>query len=69
MKYNLTTSISKKGEIVQQLKLSDEAMRRPYPSFPEIEDLFRWVCDTREKGIRKALIKLGWTPPKEEGAK
>lgn len=24
------------------------------------------VCDTREKQIRTALIKLGWTPPKEK---
>ena len=25
-----------------------------------------WVTDTREAEIKKALIKLGWTPPKGE---
>lgn len=26
--------------------------------------LMRWVVDTREEVIQKALIDLGWTPPK-----
>lgn len=26
------------------------------------------TMDLQEEAIRKALIKLGWTPPKEEGA-
>ena len=25
----------------------------------------RWIYDTKEKGIKEALIKLGWTPPKD----
>lgn len=24
------------------------------------------VCDTAEKGMREALIKLGWTPPEDK---
>ena len=23
----------------------------------------RWIVDTRDQLVRKALIKLGWTPP------
>lgn len=26
----------------------------------------KWIVDTRETAIREALIKLGWTPPKED---
>lgn len=29
------------------------------------EQVVRQLFDTREKQIREALIKLGWTPPKE----
>ncbi len=31
------------------------------------EVLMRWVANTREESIRKALIGLGWTPPVEYG--
>lgn len=34
------------------------------PSFRE--QLMRRVVDTQEKQIREALIKLGWTPPKDK---
>ncbi len=27
-------------------------------------DKITWIYDTKEAEIRKALIKLGWTPPK-----
>lgn len=29
-------------------------------------DLVTYITDTREKEIKDALIKLGWTPPKGE---
>lgn len=29
------------------------------------DTIVRHVCDLREEGVRQALIKLGWTPPKE----
>jgi hypothetical protein len=29
------------------------------------ERIFRQVMDTREEMTRKALIELGWTPPKD----
>lgn len=25
--------------------------------------LSKWIIDTRDKAIREALIRLGWTPP------
>ncbi|MEI6165946.1 MAG: hypothetical protein WCS52_02015 [bacterium] len=28
--------------------------------------LTSWVCNTRDAGIRKALIDMGWTPPAEK---
>ena len=32
--------------------------------FSKIENsITQWVCDTKEDGIRKSLITLGWTPP------
>lgn len=33
---------------------------------PNGEELFRRVCDTSEEELRRALVKLGWTPPKSE---
>lgn len=29
------------------------------------ETLWRRVMDTQEEGVRKALIEMGWTPPKD----
>ncbi len=29
------------------------------------EEISRWVVDTMDKTIRRALEDLGWTPPKE----
>ncbi len=29
-------------------------------------EIARYAVNLREKGIRDALIKLGWTPPPEE---
>lgn len=31
-------------------------------------DINLWVMDTRQKGIRDALIQMGWTPPPEPPA-
>ena len=54
MVYELNTKVTKEGLIIQTL-LQDK-----------VETLTRWVCSTREVAIKDALIKLGWTPPKEE---
>jgi hypothetical protein len=29
-------------------------------------ELERWVANARDESVRKYLIALGWTPPKEE---
>ena len=44
------------GKIVQELSAIGQSER----------EISRWVMDTSEKGIREALIALGWTPPNEE---
>ena len=31
-----------------------------------IKQLSMFICDTREKAMREALIKLGWTPPPDD---
>ena len=31
----------------------------------QTETMARWVMDSSEKGMRDALVQLGWTPPKE----
>lgn len=32
------------------------------------QQIMRTVLDTQERAIREALIKMGWTPPKEQAA-
>lgn len=54
MKYTIKTSSFENGIIEQEL----------YRKTPTCEErVMRWVMDTRETGIRDALVKLGWTPP------
>lgn len=51
LQYRVDTTING-SEIVQELH-SQEQM------------LSSWVMNTRDAHIRNALIKMGWTPPKE----
>ncbi len=51
MKYEVITDVSQDGVIIQRL-IQDK-----------VQEVSRWVCDTRELALIKALIKLGWTPP------
>jgi hypothetical protein len=30
------------------------------------EEIYHVVMETREQGVREALIRLGWTPPKDK---
>ena len=54
----LITDVSKKdGIITQTLQTVFNGL---------VKEMTRWVCDTREEEIKKALIALGWTPPKKE---
>jgi len=58
VKYKLETSVSGDGVISQSLLSSDIQ--------DHINEVTRWVCDTREATIKQALINLGWTPPEKE---
>jgi len=51
MGYQILTDVSIDGIITQKL------------IFNKVEELARWVCDTREDAIIQALISLGWRPP------
>jgi hypothetical protein len=31
-----------------------------------LTDMTRMIIKTRDAGVRKALIDMGWTPPKEK---
>ncbi len=53
MKYELKTHVYKDGEIEQLLHEGNT-------------QLARWVIETREAGIKQALIALGWKPPEVE---
>ena len=53
MEYTLNTKITEDQKIIQTLVRD------------QVETLARWVCDTRERTVRDALISLGWTPPAE----
>lgn len=52
--FNLVSILDKKEQKIHQVLMDNQK-----------EVLLRWVCDTREKRIKEALIKLGWTPPKD----
>jgi hypothetical protein len=52
MEYKLKTEVSIDGRITQKL-IRDQT-----------QELSRWVCDTRDESIKKALLSLGWRPPK-----
>jgi hypothetical protein len=53
VKYQLNTEV--REELVIQTLVEDHT-----------KILARWVCDTRNYDIQKALIDLGWTPPNKE---
>jgi len=57
MKFYIETEISE-GKIIQQLGSTSERAS-------VVSETMKWICDTREAEARKALIKLGWRPPKE----
>lgn len=53
MKLELKTSMLKDGKISIELINS------------EFKKVNTWIYDTKEQSLRTALIRLGWTPPKE----
>ena len=57
MRLDLFTDTLKDGRIFQTLK----AVGDPPEEIATV--IGRWVSDTREEAIKKALIELGWTPP------
>ena len=65
MKFYIETEISE-GKIIQRLNSTGvgdspiKALR--HPTLGVIE----WIYDTNERGIKEALIKLGWKPPEED---
>jgi hypothetical protein len=61
MKHKLTIDI----EILTEIKDKTVTQRAVLlnAKVPSGTELFRRVCDTSEKELRDALIKLGWTPP------
>jgi hypothetical protein len=64
--FELKTEVDTDGKITQCLftkSFLGESLLNP-----EMMRFTTWIIDTREKGIREALIKLGWTPPSEDGA-
>ncbi len=57
MKFYIETEISE-DKIIQQLGSVDG-------DAPPVSGIMKWIYDTKESEIKKALIKLGWKPPKE----
>lgn len=56
-KIKIETNVSKDGLILQEIS------RESYQG--TIEIIIKQIFDTKEEQIKQALIKLGWTPPKE----
>lgn len=54
-RYAIETKINQ-DEIIQILRVEFQS---------KIDELSRWMINTRDEQVREALIKLGWTPPKE----
>jgi hypothetical protein len=55
--YQLTTAHNSDGVLSQKLVEETRGMQAR---------LMEWVMDTREQGLRDALVKLGWTPPENK---
>jgi len=53
--YRINTSIFGDGVIEQSLTRVDLDKKST--------KVCTWICDTRDAGIRQALLELGWTPP------
>ena len=51
MEYKLFTDVSENGLITQRLV------------YDKIQEISKWICDTREDNIIQTFISLGWTPP------
>ena len=47
------TSWNADGIITQHMEGFDDCVTK----------MSRWIINTREAGVRKALIEMGWTPP------
>lgn len=60
MKYTIVTTPSIDGKITQEMIID-------YGHSNLSESVFRSVMDTQEQQTFEALIKLGWTPPKDDG--
>ena len=56
-KYEVATKVYKNGIIEQDVNYDDGYL---------IKKLSHRIMNTCDSHIREALIKLGWTPPKEE---
>ena len=57
MKITINTSVENDSIIFQEIK----------SEYEEITQIIsRTIVDTKEKQLREALIKLGWTPPSQE---
>ena len=56
-KLNIVTTPIADGTIKQELFIEVDGVR---------ESIMRSILDTRDVQIKKALVALGWTPPKEE---
>ena len=60
MEWKMKTQIVPPFEIKQELTALDDMEKEISGS------MIRWVYGTRDKGMREALIRLGWTPPVHE---
>lgn len=57
MEFKLDTSVCEDGKIIQELFKKEDSIE---------ERLHTWIINTKEESIKKALIKLGWKPPKNK---
>jgi len=63
MKWEITGTVDVKlGKIYLTSLMNGEG----YDGHKMFEHIAHEVYNTKEKVVRKALIKLGWTPPKEK---
>ncbi len=60
MKYKINTDVFGGSRIIQELSSIDDN--------DQVTRLSRWIIDTREADIQKALKQLGWKPPNKVDA-
>lgn len=63
---NTSAALLDKGRIMLHSWLSFKDDDGTLVAFPQFSQMTSMMVDTQDQAVREALIKMGWTPPKEQ---